>query len=190
MSEKREFPILNGKLMSDLDLNGHKLLGNNIPEGGGGGGGGSSVEVVAPSADGKGKAADAKAVYEGLERKLNKSDVVTPTEEAQKGQAADAKAVHDALEEKRGKTDLTVDANAYMLPADCFPIAVDSLFGMELSAGDFRVVPTSHYQYGDIFMLEVDSGTRFVEVARFSAAGVFISDDGLTFNGRRGEPGS
>lgn len=37
MSEKREFPILNGKLLSDLDLNGHKLLGLNIPEGGGGG---------------------------------------------------------------------------------------------------------------------------------------------------------
>lgn len=31
MSEKREFPILNGKLLSDLDLNGHKLLGLDIP---------------------------------------------------------------------------------------------------------------------------------------------------------------
>lgn len=72
MSEKREFPILNGKLLSDLDLNGHKLLGLNIPEGGGGGGGGgggsggSSVEVVAPAPDGAGKAADAKAVYDEI----------------------------------------------------------------------------------------------------------------------------
>jgi hypothetical protein len=66
MSEKREFPILNGKLLSDLDLNGHKLLGLTLPEGGGGG---SSVEVVPPSADGAGKAADAKAVYEALEGK-------------------------------------------------------------------------------------------------------------------------
>jgi hypothetical protein len=89
MSEKREFPILNGKLMSDLDLNGHKLLGHNIPEGGGGGGGGSSVEVVAPSPDGAGKAADAKAVYEGLEGKLGKSDVV-PMASGESGQAADA----------------------------------------------------------------------------------------------------
>ena len=72
MSEKREFPILNGKLLSDLDLNGHKLLGLDIPEGGGGGGGGgggSSVEIVAPSDEGAGKAADAKAVYEALEGK-------------------------------------------------------------------------------------------------------------------------
>lgn len=60
MSEKREFPILNGKLLSDLDLNGHKLLGSTLPEGGAG----TSVEVVAPSPDGAGKAADAKAVYE------------------------------------------------------------------------------------------------------------------------------
>lgn len=73
MSEKREFPILNGKLLSDLDLNGHKLLGLDIP--GGGGGGGSSVEVVAPSPDGAGKAADAKAVYEGLEKKRDKTDL-------------------------------------------------------------------------------------------------------------------
>lgn len=43
MSEKREFPILNGKLLSDLDLNGYKLLGLNIPEGGGGGGGSSVI---------------------------------------------------------------------------------------------------------------------------------------------------
>lgn len=35
-------------------------------------GGGSSVEVVTPSADGAGKAADAKAVYEKLEGKQNK----------------------------------------------------------------------------------------------------------------------
>ena len=27
MSEKREFPILNGKLLSDLDANGHKIIG-------------------------------------------------------------------------------------------------------------------------------------------------------------------
>jgi hypothetical protein len=86
MSEKREFPILNGKLLSDLDLNGHKLIGLTIP---GGGGGGSSVDVVAPNADGAGKAADAKAVYEGLERKLNKSDVV-PMSSGHAGQAADA----------------------------------------------------------------------------------------------------
>lgn len=44
MSEKREFPILNGKLLSDLDLNGHKLLGLNIPEGGGGGGASVTVD--------------------------------------------------------------------------------------------------------------------------------------------------
>jgi hypothetical protein len=36
---------------------------------------GSSVEVVAPSPDGGGKAADAKAVYEGLERKAGKTDI-------------------------------------------------------------------------------------------------------------------
>jgi hypothetical protein len=66
MNEKREFPILNGKLLSDLDLNGYKLLGLVLPEGGGGG---SSVEVVAPSANGAGKAADAKAVYEELLKK-------------------------------------------------------------------------------------------------------------------------
>lgn len=42
MSEKREFPILNGKLLSDLDLNGHKLLGQPLP----GGGGGSSPVLV------------------------------------------------------------------------------------------------------------------------------------------------
>ncbi len=73
MSEKREFPILNGKLLSDLDLNGHKLLGLPTPEGGGGGG--SSVEVVAPSPDGAGKAADAKVVYEALEGKAGKTDI-------------------------------------------------------------------------------------------------------------------
>lgn len=71
MSEKREFPILNGKLLSDLDLNGHKLLGLTLPEGGGG----SSVEVVAPSPDGAGKAADAKEVYDALEEKAGKTDI-------------------------------------------------------------------------------------------------------------------
>lgn len=58
MSEKREFPILNGKLLSDLDLNGHKLLGLDIPEGGGGGGGGG-VDVVAEI---KGKAIEPSSV--------------------------------------------------------------------------------------------------------------------------------
>jgi hypothetical protein len=75
MSEKREFPILNGKLLSDLDLNGYKLLGLTIPEGGGGGGGGSSVEVVAPSPDGAGKAADAAEVYDRLNTKRNLEDL-------------------------------------------------------------------------------------------------------------------
>lgn len=60
MSEKREFPILNGKLLSDLDLNGHKLLGE--------GGGGSSVEVVPPDNSAvEGQAADAKDTYEVIE---------------------------------------------------------------------------------------------------------------------------
>lgn len=52
-------------------------------------GGGSSVEVVAPSPDGAGKAADAKAVYDALEGKLGKSDVV-PMSSGETGQAADA----------------------------------------------------------------------------------------------------
>jgi hypothetical protein len=42
-----------------------------LEENGGGGGGGSSVEVVAPSPDGAGKPADAKAVYDELEKKAD-----------------------------------------------------------------------------------------------------------------------
>lgn len=79
MSEKREFPILNGKLLSDLDLNGYKLIGLDISEGGGGGG--PSVEVVAPSPDGAGKAADAAAVYEALEKKRDKTDLTVSSKE-------------------------------------------------------------------------------------------------------------
>lgn len=55
MSEKRVFPILNGKLLSDLDLNGCHLIGTD-----------SIIEIVTPSADGEGKAADAKKTYEAI----------------------------------------------------------------------------------------------------------------------------
>lgn len=64
MSEKREFPILNGKLLSDLDLNGHHLIGTD-----------SIIEIVAPSVEGAGKAADAKAVHDALELKAGKEEL-------------------------------------------------------------------------------------------------------------------
>ena len=44
-------------------------------------GGGSSVEVVAPSPDGAGKAADAEAVYEALEKKRDKTDLTVSYKE-------------------------------------------------------------------------------------------------------------
>lgn len=47
-------------------------------------GGGASVEVVAPSPDGAGKAADAKAVYEGLEGKRDKTDLAVYEEQVSK----------------------------------------------------------------------------------------------------------
>lgn len=118
MSEKREFPILNGKLLSDLDLNGHKLLGLNIPEGGGGGGGGgASVEVVAPSADGEGKAADAKAVYEELKKK---QDTLSDTQTAAVNSGITAKKVEklDGVEAGAQKNpDLSAYAKTAEVPA-------------------------------------------------------------------------
>ena len=50
-------------------------------------GGGSSIEVVEPSPDGAGKAADAKAVYEGLEEKRGKTDLAVYAEQVSKPQA-------------------------------------------------------------------------------------------------------
>jgi hypothetical protein len=143
------------------------VTGTPVPEPGGG----SSVDVVAPSADGKGKAADAKAVYEGLERKLNKSDVVNPTEEAQKGQAADAKAVHGALEEKRGKTDLTVyvgDKNKPMLPPDALPVTwvAETGHSIEFSDGEYVLrTGVNGFHIADFYLdgtlRSVDPNTRF-----------------------------
>ena len=67
MSEKREFPILNGKLLSDLDANGHKIIGVDIEVP-------PFVEVVAPNLDASsGQAADARATYEALQAEKDRS---------------------------------------------------------------------------------------------------------------------
>ena len=71
MSEKREFPILNGKLLSDFDLNGYHLIGAD-----------SIIEVVPPSVEGAGKAADAKATYEALKDKATKPELQAEVERA------------------------------------------------------------------------------------------------------------
>lgn len=70
----------------------------------------SIPEVVTPSEDGAGKAADAKATYEALENKVAKSEldslVVAPDSSAKTGQAADAKATYEELKTKRSIDDL------------------------------------------------------------------------------------
>lgn len=112
MSGKREFPILNGKLLSDLDANGHKIIGVDIevpPE--------KIKEAVAPELKAKAdktaleeevtRAKGAEAELDGRVKELEENrggssvEVVAPSP-AGEGKAADAKAVYDELEKKQG----------------------------------------------------------------------------------------
>ena len=67
MSKKREFPILNGKLISDLDANGFKILG-------------ADIEVPAEKIK--------EAVAPELEAKADKTELKAEAQRAQEAEAA------------------------------------------------------------------------------------------------------
>lgn len=100
MSKKREFPILNGKLISDLDANGHKIIG-------------ADIEVPAEKIK--------EAVAPELEAKADKTELEAETQratgvEATLGNAitAEAQRAQEAEAALRGTVDGKVDkvANA------------------------------------------------------------------------------
>lgn len=86
MSEKREFPILNGKLLSDLDANGHKIIGADIEV--------SSEkikEAVAPELEALGEEIAGKVNKEDG-KKLSTEDYTTEEKDKLKGIEAGAQA--------------------------------------------------------------------------------------------------
>ena len=96
MSKKREFPILNGKLISDLDANGHKIIG-------------ADIEVPAEKIK--------EAVAPELEAKADKTELEAETQratgvEATLGNAitAEAQRAQEAEAALRGTVDGKVDA--------------------------------------------------------------------------------
>lgn len=96
------------------------------------------VEVVEPTPDGAGKAADAKAVYEGLERKTE--DVIN--------------AVSHTELHNRKKDDLNVyTLENYFLHPDCLPITGASGYT------DFKFMPDTPYD-GRVMATRVSTGER------------------------------
>lgn len=98
MSKKREFPILNGKLISDLDANGHKIIG-------------ADIEVPAEKIK--------EAVAPELEAKADKTELEAETQratgvEATLGNAitAEAQRAQEAEAALRGAVDGKVDKEA------------------------------------------------------------------------------
>ena len=104
MSKKREFPILNGKLISDLDANGHKIIGADIEVPAE-----KIKEAVAPELEAKADKAELEAETQratGVEATLGNAI----TAEAQRAQEAEA-----ALRE--GKADKVANATSGNLAA-------------------------------------------------------------------------
>ena len=104
MSKKREFPILNGKLISDLDANGHKIIGADIEVPAE-----KIKEAVAPELEAKADKTELEAETQratGVEATLGNSI----TAEAQRAQEAEA-----ALRE--GKADKVANATSGNLAA-------------------------------------------------------------------------
>ena len=142
MSKKREFPILNGKLISDLDANGHKIIGADIEVPAE-----KIKEAVAPELEAKADKTELEAETQratGVEATLGNAI----TAEAQRAQEAEA-----ALRE--GKADKVAFATSGNLAAiDSNGNLADS--GMAL--GDFAVakslapafVPYNPYEVGDL----------------------------------------
>ena len=99
MSKKREFPILNGKLISDLDANGHKIIGADIEVPAE-----KIKEAVAPELEAKADKTELEAETQratGVEATLGNAI----TAEAQRAQEAEA-----ALRE--GKADKVANATS------------------------------------------------------------------------------
>ena len=104
MSKKREFPILNGKLISDLDANGHKIIGADIEVPAE-----KIKEAVAPELEAKADKTELEAETQratGVEATLGNAI----TAEAQRAQEAEA-----ALRE--GKADKVANATSGNLAA-------------------------------------------------------------------------
>ena len=89
MSKKREFPILNGKLISDLDANGFKILG-------------ADIEVPAEKIK--------EAVAPELEAKADKTELKAETQRAQEAEAALREGKVDKVEGKGLSTNDYTDA--------------------------------------------------------------------------------
>ena len=98
MSKKREFPILNGKLISDLDANGHKIIGADIEVPAE-----KIKEAVAPELEAKADKTELEAETQratGVEATLGNAI----TAEAQRAQEAEA-ALREAVEGKVDKVE-------------------------------------------------------------------------------------
>lgn len=142
MSKKREFPILNGKLISDLDANGHKIIGADIEVPAE-----KIKEAVAPELEAKADKTELEAETQratGVEATLGNAI----TAEAQRAQEAEA-----ALRE--GKADKVANATSGNLAA------IDSngnLADSGKAIGDFSLaeslapafVPGYAYEVGDL----------------------------------------
>ena len=107
MSKKREFPILNGKLISDLDANGHKIIGADIEVPAE-----KIKEAVAPELEAKADKTELEAETQratGVEATLGNSI----TAEAQRAQEAEV-ALRGTVD---GKVDKVANATAGNLAA-------------------------------------------------------------------------
>ena len=100
MSKKREFPILNGKLISDLDANGHKIIGADIEVPAE-----KIKEAVAPELEAKADKTELEAETQratGVEATLGNA-ITAEAQRAQEAEAALRQAVEGKVDAVEGK---------------------------------------------------------------------------------------